>query len=257
MVLSQSSDNSTKLLNDTSQGNLTAIIPVQELDYHWTTNVTLGGQQVLLCVDTGSSTLWVTGAEVANNQGRAYNISQSLKAMPHQNETFFQDFPQSSVSGIVVGDTVAFVNTSAVIENFDFGVVEYKSPGITNQPFDGFFGLGFSDHREVGTPLNADSFKGSSLESKPTFFEALMPSLEAPVFSLDFRSSNLNITAGPYMEFGRIDHTKYTGQLAKTPIDRSSNRWTANNITFSIGDLLMDERANLVFGAAPYLSNLL
>lgn len=35
--------------------HLTAIVPVQEVEYHWTTNVSIGGQQVILCIDTGST----------------------------------------------------------------------------------------------------------------------------------------------------------------------------------------------------------
>ena len=38
-------------------GNLSAVVSVEEIDYHWTTNVSLGGQLVRLCVDTGSSPL--------------------------------------------------------------------------------------------------------------------------------------------------------------------------------------------------------
>ena len=87
---------------------------------------------------------WVTEAGVSNNEGRAYNISRSPTAKPHLNETFFQGFPQSSVSGIIVDDTVALANTSAVVNAFGFGVVDQKSSGISSQPFDGFLGLGFS-----------------------------------------------------------------------------------------------------------------
>lgn len=35
----------------------TTFIPVQEVDYHWVANVSIGGQEVLLCIDTGSSPL--------------------------------------------------------------------------------------------------------------------------------------------------------------------------------------------------------
>ena len=45
------------LVNSSTQGNLTALIPLTEVDYHWIADVSIGGQSVLLCVDTGSSPL--------------------------------------------------------------------------------------------------------------------------------------------------------------------------------------------------------
>lgn len=87
---------------------------------------------------------WVTGSQAVNGQGHTYNISGSATAKPYPNATFFEGFPQSSISGIVVQDTVTLVNTTAVVANFSFGVVNHKSSGIAYQPFDGFLGLGFS-----------------------------------------------------------------------------------------------------------------
>ena len=51
------------------------------------------------------------------------------------------------------------------------------------------------------------------------------------------------------MELGRIDHTKYSGALAKVAINNTAGFWTANNVTFGIGDQRMDESADLVIGA--------
>ena len=39
------------------QAKTTASIPVQQIESLWVANVSIGGQEVLLCVDTGSSPL--------------------------------------------------------------------------------------------------------------------------------------------------------------------------------------------------------
>ncbi|KAL8638550.1 MAG: hypothetical protein Q9228_004300, partial [Teloschistes exilis] len=218
--------------------HLTAIIPVQEVENHWTANVSIGGQQVVLCIDTGSTPSWVTGFETATGSRRSYNVSNSATARPHGNERFYEAFPQSSVSGIVVEDTVTLADGAATVNNFAIGVVDHKSPGIADQPFDGFLGLGF----QGGAGPNV-----SSLNSKPTILESLMPSLESPVLALNFRDIKSGLTTGPYMEFGRADQTKYIGNLAKISIKRSTNRWTAGNVSFSINGTQMTEEADLVF----------
>lgn len=92
-----------------------------------------------------------------------------------------------------------------------------------------------------------NSCKDSVLRSEPTFFQELMPQLDSPVFALDFRDRGSNSSSGPSMEMGRIDHAKYIGELAQSPIDNSTNRWIAN-VNFSIRGQLMNESANLVFG---------
>lgn len=74
-----------------------------------------------------------------------------------------------------------------------------------------------------------------------------MPDLQSPIFALDF-STKASDQKGPSMTFGGIDPTKFHGQLASTPIDRSTNRWTAKDITFSIRGEQLDESADMSFG---------
>ncbi|KAL8837694.1 MAG: hypothetical protein Q9170_002426 [Blastenia crenularia] len=171
---------------------------------------------------------WVSTPNVGKNNGRNYDVQRSPTATPYPNETFYLGFPQSSVSGIVVEDTVEILDGDVQLGNFSFGVVYQESSGIKDQPFDGFLGL------------------ETILDSKPTFFESLIPTLPSPTFALDFKTSTTNST-GPSMQFGGIDPTKFTTPLAYTSIDRSTNRWTANNITFSIRGQLMPEAANMSF----------
>ncbi|KAL9007455.1 MAG: hypothetical protein Q9173_007280 [Seirophora scorigena] len=199
------------------EGSSTASISVQEVDYHWVTNVSIGGQPVVLTLDSGSSPTWVSTPQAGKKQGRTYDIGRSPTARPHENENFTQEFPSSSVSGIVVEDTIVLGDGDIVLENFALGVVSQASAGIKDQAFDGFLGLGF---------------RGSSPQ--------------APVFAFDL-SSAATSSGRASIALGSIDATKFQPPLSRTPIDRPTNRWTANGIQFSIQGHLMEERANLVF----------
>ena len=89
---------------------------------------------------------WVTTPQIATNQSRFYNPQKSSSSKIYPNETFSEEFPSGSVSGVIVEDSVILGNGSAKVQNFAFGFVDQKSAGITEQPFDGFLGLGFSEY---------------------------------------------------------------------------------------------------------------
>lgn len=57
---SNGDDLSARQLSGSDQAKKTSIIPVQEVDSHWVAKVSIGGQEVLLCIDTGSSPLYVS-----------------------------------------------------------------------------------------------------------------------------------------------------------------------------------------------------
>lgn len=85
---------------------------------------------------------WVS-TQAGNSNGRVYAVEKSPTAKPLPDEKFNISFPHSSASGIVVEDTLALSSRSVVLEDFALGVVYQESSGISDQPFDGFIGLGF------------------------------------------------------------------------------------------------------------------
>ena len=89
---------------------------------------------------------WVTTPRISMNQSRFYSPAKSPTSKSHRNETFSEDFPSGSASGIIVEDIMILGNGSAKVKDFSFGFVDQKSAGIRNQPFDGFLGLGFSNY---------------------------------------------------------------------------------------------------------------
>ena len=89
---------------------------------------------------------WVNTPQISINQSRFYSTAKSPTSKTHRNETFSEDFPSGSASGIIVEDIVILGNGSAKVNDFAFGFVDQKSAGIRNQAFDGFLGLGFSNY---------------------------------------------------------------------------------------------------------------
>lgn len=75
-----------------------------------------------------------------------------------------------------------------------------------------------------------------------------MPSLSAPIFSMDLRPATNGSVGTPSMIFGRMDSSKYRGNLTRVPIDRSTNRWIANDITFGVQGRPLNESVDLLFG---------
>lgn len=51
------------------------------------------------------------------------------------------------------------------------------------------------------------------------------------------------------IEFGGIDHSKYTGQLARVPMNTTGNHWAIDNVDFSIGNVSMNTHEQVILGA--------
>ena len=75
-----------------------------------------------------------------------------------------------------------------------------------------------------------------------------MESLTAPIFSMDLRPATNGSVGPPSMIFGRMNPSKFRGNLTRVSIDRSTNRLIANDITFGVRGRHLNESANLVFG---------
>ena len=62
-----------------------------------------------------------------------------------------------------------------------------------------------------------------------------MPELEQPLFTADLEEDN----SGTY-EFGKIDSSKYSGQLHYTPVDNSQGFWQIASQSFTVGSSKQD-----------------
>lgn len=92
---------------------------------------------------------------------------------------------------------------------------------------DGLVGLGFSSINTVKPT------------QQKTFFDNIMPSLAAPVFTANLRHA----TVGAY-EFGRIDATQFHGELHYAPVDPAQGFWQIASQRFAVGGGAVQKNEN-------------
>lgn len=122
----------------------------------------------------------------------------------------------SSASGSVWKDTVLLGNIT-VPEVFVESALAVSRSMVTDKVLSGLLGLAYAQPSEI-------------LPVAPTFLDLLTPLLDAPVFTVDLHWH----TNGLY-EFGRIDNTKYTGEMFYTPLINGSKYWEFIFSGFNVG----------------------
>ena len=203
----------------------------------WEVPVLLGGQQVSLCVDTGSATLWVYGPSARNPAGRStYDPSQSSTSASQDGETFNATYgPGFGASGSISSDSVNI--GGAIVPSMDIGVADTIGDFMldgASAATDGFLGLAF----KYGNAIRPDQ--------SPTFVEMVLPYLDQPVFTVDFREDN----SGSF-GLGAVDDTAYTGQLINVPVDNGTDgSWTVDGVSFGVGDPSFTQQ--MLFGPSSH-----
>ena len=183
--------------------------------------VTIGGQSLTLDFDTGSSDLWVFNSQLsaADLQGHSsFDPSKSSTFSVLQGATFMIEYGDGSAAAGDVGTDV--VNVGGAI--FDKQAVELaeevSSSFISDTDSDGLMGLAFSTLNTVQP------------QQQKTFFDNIKSTLAEPLFTADLR----NGAVGAY-EFGTVDSSKFTGDLAWIPVDSSSGFWEFTSTKFAVG----------------------
>ncbi|KAI1488285.1 aspartic peptidase domain-containing protein [Biscogniauxia mediterranea] len=201
-------------------------------DIEYLTPVSIGTppQQLNLDFDSGSSDLWVFSSELPKSSvsGQSlYDPSKSSTAQEVEGATWNISYGDSSSSnGVVYHDVV------------NVGGVEFKSQAVeiattvssqftqdTNN--DGLLGLAFSSINTVQP------------QQEKTFFDNILDSLDAPVWTADLKYH----APGTY-DFGVIDKSKYTGDITYTDVDSSDGFWMFEVSGYGFG--------NSTFKAAPF-----
>ncbi|KAL8868022.1 MAG: hypothetical protein Q9174_005267, partial [Haloplaca sp. 1 TL-2023] len=200
-----------------------AAVPTQ-FDSQYLTPVIIGGQELTLDFDTGSSDLsrWVFSTETPSNQvmGQAiYDPAKSNTSERFEGATWSITYgDQSSSSGVVYTDTVSVGPT-----NFANQAIELAQRVSTqfqqNSENDGLLGLAF------------DTLNTVRPTAQKTFFTNVIPSLSDPLFTVDLKKG----APGSY-DFGFIDGAKHTGVVSYTDVDNSRGFWEFTSSGFAIGD---------------------
>lgn len=190
-------------------------------DAEYLSPISIGGQTLMVDFDTGSSDLWVFNSMLpsADTHGHTlYNPTKSSTYRPSKGQTYSISYGDGSKSAGVVGtDTVNIGGASVTSQAVELPT-SVSGTFVTDTSSNGLVGLAMSNLNTV-QPTR-----------QKTFFENVSGSLAQPVFTANLKHA----TAG-YYEFGQIDSTMFTGNLAYTPID-NGGFWQFPSNSFSVGN---------------------
>ncbi|CCF34316.1 eukaryotic aspartyl protease, partial [Colletotrichum higginsianum] len=189
-------------------------------DVEYVSPIKIGGQEVNVDFDSGSSDLWVfTSMLDAQSQTghQLYDPSKSQGAKMLQGQQFSIRYGDGSGAQGVVGTDVVDIGGAVVQEQAIEMATAVSQQFVQDTANNGLLGLAFSKLNTVKPT------------AQKTFFDNVMPSLAEPVFTADLRKKSV----GAY-EFGRIDTSKFTGQMAWIPINTTTGFWQFTSEKFAV-----------------------
>ncbi|KAF2708871.1 acid protease [Pleomassaria siparia CBS 279.74] len=195
--------------------------------------VSVGGQMLNLDFDSGSSDLWMFSTDLpqASIAGHsAYDASKSTTFKAMTGSKFTISYGDGSGAAGTVGTDV--VNIGGVsVDNQTIELANAVSQSfIQDTNTDGLVGLAFSKLNTVND--------GTKKTPQKTFFDNVMPNLDLPVFTADLDPDGTGV-----YEFGKIDQTKFVGQMAWIPVNASSGFWQFDSTKFAVGGVEMTNKA--------------
>jgi hypothetical protein len=87
----------------------------------------------------------------------------------------------------------------------------------------------------LALPLTITVNDGTQKIPQKTFFDNVMNDLDMPVFTADLDPDGTGV-----YEFGRIDQSKFTGDMAWIPVNASSGFWMFPSAKFTVGNQTFD-----------------
>ncbi|ORX96896.1 aspartic peptidase domain-containing protein [Clohesyomyces aquaticus] len=212
--------------NTTKSGNGTGIVaanPEQNAAL-FLSPVDVGGQTLNLDFDSGSSDLWMFSTSLSKatiGQHSAFDPQKSTSFKLVQGAQFSISYGDGSgAAGIVGTETVNIGGVSVTNQAVELATAVSQS-FVQDTNTDGLVGLAFSKLNTIND--------GTKKTPQKTFFDNVAPNLAEPVFTADLAADG----SGSY-EFGRIDTTKFTGQMAWIPVNASSGFWQFDSKSFAV-----------------------
>ncbi|KAF2473979.1 acid protease [Lindgomyces ingoldianus] len=210
--------------NSTGNGTGTVAANPEQNAALFLSPVNIGGQTLNLDFDSGSSDLWVFSTQLPKNaigQHAAFDPQKSNTFKLMQGSQFSISYGDGSgAAGLVGTETVDIGGVSVTNQAVEIATAVSQS-FVQDTNTDGLVGLAFSKLNTVNN--------GQQKTPQKTFFDNVMPNLDQPVFTADLAADG----SGTY-EFGRIDNTKFTGQMAWIPVNASSGFWQFDSAKFAV-----------------------
>lgn len=181
-------------------------------NFHWTVDLSVGGQNFTLLVDTGSSPLWMLSTRLTASNKTSYSrypFFDPTKSTTSKNMTgtwnVTYDEGEVGTTGDLGTDNVTIGNLTV---NMPIGLAVSTSqdPGSVPQGTSGLLGMAFSAGNQLGP-------------GAPTFMDSVLPQLDEPVFTF-----SLPVKGDSSLEFGRVDQSLYSGSLQTVAIQNATRR---------------------------------
>lgn len=195
------------------------------LNVQYFADITLGTppQAFKVVLDTGSSNLWVPGADCSSIACFLHSRYESSDSSTYvKNGTEFKiQYGSGNVAGYISQDTL--VLGDLIIPKQDFGETT-QEPGLAFAfgKFDGILGLGY------------DTIAVNHVT--PPFYNALNQGLlEEPVFSFRLGNTEKDANDGGTFTIGGVDDSLYTGKLTYLPVRRKAY-WEVKFDSIGLGD---------------------
>lgn len=216
----KAASNMTKPLAQNTQDGSTPTAGTQN-DAQFLSPVKIGGQELIMNFDSGSSDTWIFNTNLPASAQRGHTIYDPTKSTTFQNSLAQSTFnitygDGSSVSGPVGVDTVD-IGGSTVAQQA-IGLPDRVSESfIFDSQSNGLVGLAFSQLNTI-EPV-----------AQKTFFDNVLPDLSQPVFTAQLLGGKV----GAY-EFGRIDDSAFEGELARIPVNGRNGFWQVTSDLASV-----------------------
>ena len=193
-----------KVAADLKNGDAIIIKDYQNAQYYGEISVGTPGQKLAVVFDTGSSNLWVPNKKPFLSTHRTYAHDASSTYVKNGSKFAIQ-YGSGPVSGVYSRDTLRVGDVQT--KSYLFAEVDDTSGlgvGYRLGKFDGILGL---------------AWPGISVDGVPTPLQALLGSLDAPVFAFSLGDEK----AGELV-LGGVDETKYAGSFHYVPL-QSKTYW--------------------------------
>lgn len=216
--ISKAASNSTTAGKENGETSATGT----QNDAQFLSPITVGGQEIVVNFDSGSSDTWVfnTGLPSSAQQGHTvFDPSKSSTFKLLNGESFKISYGDGSTASGPVGTDVLDIGGSTVTAQA-IGVPNQVSQSfVTDSASNGLVGLAFSKLNTVQPT------------QQKTFFDNVVADLSQPVFTAQLKSDS----GGSY-EFGNIDTSNFKGELNVVPIDSSRGFWEFDSASASVNN---------------------